>query len=125
MSNFAKKLEDASEDELKSWINNLDFRVVPLASDELTRRALNKLKKSTNFSSGVMIVLNIFLIIMTGTLIWFAKIQVVPILNEQTRTIQQLLKECKTIYPDNPDYEVTIADGTKMKCSEFIKKFEE
>ncbi len=46
MTNFAKKLEDASNKELYSWINELDFRVVPLASDELTRRALNQLQEA-------------------------------------------------------------------------------
>lgn len=46
MSNFAKKLEDATEEDLKNWINELDFRVVPLASDELTRRNLKKLQKA-------------------------------------------------------------------------------
>ena len=44
MANFAKNLEEASEKELYSWVNQLDFRVVPLASDELTRRALDKLQ---------------------------------------------------------------------------------
>lgn len=43
MANFAKKLEEASKEELYSWVNQLDFRVVPLASDELTRRSLNEL----------------------------------------------------------------------------------
>jgi hypothetical protein len=46
MANFAKNLEEASEKELYSWVNQLDFRVVPLASDELTRRALSKLQKT-------------------------------------------------------------------------------
>ena len=46
MSNFSTKLEDATDDQLKSWINELDFRVVPLASDELTRRAVNSLKET-------------------------------------------------------------------------------
>jgi len=45
MSNFSPKLEEATDDQLKYMINELDFRVVPLASDELTRRALNKLQK--------------------------------------------------------------------------------
>jgi len=48
MANFAKKLEDASDEELYSWVNELDFRVVPLASDELTRRYIRKLTKSTD-----------------------------------------------------------------------------
>ncbi|MBL7155074.1 MAG: hypothetical protein ISS88_01025 [Candidatus Portnoybacteria bacterium] len=45
MSNFSPKLEEATDDQLRYMINELDFRVVPLASDELTRRALNKLQK--------------------------------------------------------------------------------
>ena len=46
MANFAKNVEEASEKELYSWVNQLDFRVVPLASDELTRRALNRLRET-------------------------------------------------------------------------------
>ena len=46
MANFAKNLEEASEKELYSWVNQLDFRVVPLASDELTRRTIRKLEKT-------------------------------------------------------------------------------
>ncbi len=46
MANFAKKLEEATEKELYSWVNELDFNVVPLASDELTRRVLNKLRET-------------------------------------------------------------------------------
>lgn len=44
--NFEKKLEDASEEELYFWVNERDFRIVPLASDELTRRRLKKLEKT-------------------------------------------------------------------------------
>ncbi|MDE2001101.1 MAG: hypothetical protein KGI60_00875 [Patescibacteria group bacterium] len=46
MSNFEKNLEEASEQELYRWVNLRDFRVVPLASDELTRRRLSELKNS-------------------------------------------------------------------------------
>lgn len=46
MSNFSPKLEDATDDQLKYMINELDFRVVPLASDELTRRTIAKLEKT-------------------------------------------------------------------------------
>jgi hypothetical protein len=44
MKNFEKNLEDASDEELQRWVNNYDFRVVPLASDELTRRQLKGLQ---------------------------------------------------------------------------------
>ncbi len=46
MSNFSPKLEDATNEQLKLWINEYDFRVVPLASDELTRRALKGLQET-------------------------------------------------------------------------------
>ncbi len=68
MSNFEKRLEEASEEDLRRWINEYDFRVVPLASDELTRRSLEKLQKviqdldkNTKHYSGRLIDLTILL----------------------------------------------------------------
>lgn len=46
MSNFSPKLQDATDDQLMNMINELDFRVMPLASDELTRRTIRKLEKT-------------------------------------------------------------------------------
>ncbi len=46
MSNFFPKLEDDTDEHLRYMVNELDFRVVPLASDELTRRTINKLEKT-------------------------------------------------------------------------------
>lgn len=46
MTNFSPKLEEASEKQLLYMVNELDFRVVPLASDELTRRTLNRLRET-------------------------------------------------------------------------------
>ncbi len=46
MSNFSPKLEDATDEELMNMINELDFRVVPLASDELTRRTIRRLRET-------------------------------------------------------------------------------
>jgi len=46
MSNFSPKLQDTTEEQLMHMINELDFRVVPLASDELTRRTIRKLEKT-------------------------------------------------------------------------------
>ncbi|MBP9715508.1 MAG: hypothetical protein KBD52_03415 [Candidatus Pacebacteria bacterium] len=62
MSNFAPKLQDATEDQLMYMVNELDFRVVPLASDELTRRSIKKLdqtiknmdKSSAKYSQAMM-----------------------------------------------------------------------
>lgn len=51
MSNFSPKLEDATEKELRYMVNELDFRVVHLASDELTRRTLNDLQKTIEDSN--------------------------------------------------------------------------
>lgn len=46
MSNFSPKLEDATDEQLLYMVNELDFRVVHLASDELTRRAVKKLHET-------------------------------------------------------------------------------
>lgn len=46
MSNFSPKLQDATDEQLLNMINELDFRVVPLASDELTRRSIEKLNQT-------------------------------------------------------------------------------
>ena len=46
MSNFSPKLENATDEELMNMINELDFRVVPLASDELTRRTIRRLRET-------------------------------------------------------------------------------
>ncbi len=46
MSNFSPKLQDATDEQLMNMVNELDFRVVPLASDELTRRTIRKLEKT-------------------------------------------------------------------------------
>jgi hypothetical protein len=46
MSNFPKNVEDATEQELLNWINNLNPNYTKLASDELTRRGIKNLNKS-------------------------------------------------------------------------------
>ena len=46
MSNFSPKLEDATDEELMHMVNELNFRVVPLASDELTRRSVRELQET-------------------------------------------------------------------------------
>lgn len=46
MSNFSPKLEDATNDRLKHWTNETNPHFAPLASHELTRRALNELQET-------------------------------------------------------------------------------
>ena len=46
MSNFSPKLQDTTDEQLMNMVNEFNFRVVPLASDELTRRAIRKLEKT-------------------------------------------------------------------------------
>ena len=48
MSNFSPKLEDAADEQLRRWVNEGNFQVVPLASDELTRRSIKKLNESVD-----------------------------------------------------------------------------
>jgi len=46
MNNFFPKLEDATSDQLKHWTNETSPHLGTLASDELTRRALNNLEQT-------------------------------------------------------------------------------
>lgn len=46
MSNFAPKLQDSSDDQLWHLINESSPHYGSLASDELTRRALNNLRNT-------------------------------------------------------------------------------
>ena len=46
MSNFAPKLQDSNDDQLWHLINESSPHYGSLASDELTRRSLNKLRET-------------------------------------------------------------------------------
>ena len=48
MNNFHPKLEDAKDDQLQKWTNEMSPNFAKLVSDELTRRSLNKLQKTMN-----------------------------------------------------------------------------
>lgn len=150
MSNFGKKLEDASEKDLYFWVNELDFRVVPLASDELTRRDLkvlhaavkentkqlgkfaeltNKFNVETSRQTDKMIqltkliaTLTIVMVIGLGVQISFVKIQVAPILFEQQKNEYQAYGFCKE--PGNAKEGWPSATGEKIPCSEVLKMLE-
>lgn len=47
MPNFSPKLEEQSDDQLKSNLNNHQPGFASLSSDELTRRSLDKLRETT------------------------------------------------------------------------------
>ena len=51
MPNFEKNLEEATETELRSWINTRNPHYTQLASEELTRRELKDLSKNMKESS--------------------------------------------------------------------------
>lgn len=83
MSNFSPKLEDATDEQLRYMINELDFRVVPLASDELTRRSVEKLGKTiTSFNSQSssqtkkMVLLTKWITALTGVMVIGLLIQI-------------------------------------------------
>lgn len=68
--NFEKPLQDATDEELMRWVNQHNYQVVPLASDELTRRTLKNLQeeikkfnKSTEKSNKVLIALTLTLLV--------------------------------------------------------------
>ena len=64
MTNFAKKLEEASKEELYEWTNTLNPNYTVLTSDELTRRSLSglqeKIDKLDNSTTKFSIVLAFF-----------------------------------------------------------------
>jgi hypothetical protein len=55
MGNFAKPLQDASDEELMQWINTLDPNFTVLASDELTRRQNKRLEESNTKLQKIML----------------------------------------------------------------------
>ncbi|OHA89183.1 MAG: hypothetical protein A3C70_00600 [Candidatus Zambryskibacteria bacterium RIFCSPHIGHO2_02_FULL_43_14] len=133
MANFSKKLEQATEEELYSWVNELDFRVVPLASDELTRRYLRGLRKSIRLfnkksseQTEKMIRLTWLIAGLTGVLvvgllvqIYLAKIQVAPILSDQERNERQAYEFCKE--PGNASLGWPDSIGREIPCNEVLK----
>ena len=46
MSHFSLKIEEATDDQLKHWTNETNPHYASLVSDELTRRALDKLQET-------------------------------------------------------------------------------
>lgn len=135
MANFPKKLEDATKEELKLWINQSDPNYVKLASDELTRRALNKLEntiKNFNEQSSKqtekmieltrwIVVLTIAMVIGLIAQIYLAKIQTVPVLLEQERSERRAYDICK----NNPQGEYTGLSGASVKCDDVFNYLKE
>ncbi|MFA6227084.1 MAG: hypothetical protein WC631_01200 [Candidatus Paceibacterota bacterium] len=54
MSNFSPRLEDATEKQLKYWINETDANLASLASEELTRRRFEQFDKTTTIFSKIL-----------------------------------------------------------------------
>lgn len=151
MANFHKKLEEASKKELYLWVNELDFRIVPLASDELTRRALNKLQetikifnKESSIQTRKMIRLTWVIAGLTAALfaglvmqIWlaltqtaytikqtnYAAVQSIPERINQAKMKQEAIKRCK----QSPELKESglnnISTGAVASCAEVIEEY--
>lgn len=131
MSNFSPKLEDATDEQLKNMVNELDFRVVPLASDELTRRTIRSLKstiKSFNEKTSkqtdkmikltwVIVGLTVVLVIGLFIQIRLANIQTIPALLEKQKNEERAWISCK----NNPDSTWPKLEGGEFKCSEVLE----
>jgi len=106
--------------ELRDEVKKLRFSI-----EEFNKVSSAQTEKIIDLT-GKMLILTIAMLVLIGfnlyVYIKYSKIQVAPIVNEQTRKNQQVLERCK--YTD-PNQEVDMTDGTKMKCSDFIKKFRE
>ena len=84
MSNFSPKLENATDEELMNMINELDLRFVPLASDELTRRTIRRLReiietfnKQSSKQTQKMIQLTRYIVGLTIVMIFGLVVQVI------------------------------------------------
>jgi hypothetical protein len=71
MPNFSPKLQEATDEQLKNWIDEINPQYAPLASEELTRRRFEEFNKSTSYFSkilGLFAVIQIIIAIMQFTL---------------------------------------------------------
>ena len=147
MNAFGKKLEEASDQDLKQWINNGDFE--GLASDELTRRKLkelqdsiekntkqlnsfsnqsNKYNEDSSAQTNRMLSLTMFNIFLTAASVlglfiglYFAKIQITPILNEQEWGQRRAYEICK----EDITREYTGTNGARIKCADAFENLKE
>ncbi len=89
MPNFSPKLQEATDEQLKNWIYEMNPQYASLVSEELTRRRFEEFNKSTSYFSkilGLFAVIQIIIAIMQFTLsvqseydIFFEKIIVIAI----------------------------------------------
>ncbi|KKQ64574.1 MAG: hypothetical protein US86_C0019G0002 [Candidatus Daviesbacteria bacterium GW2011_GWA2_38_24] len=131
MSNFSPKLEKATDEQLKHWVNEGNFQIVPLASDELTRRTLSELQKTIQVfneqaskqTEKMIEVTNLIAMLTTLMLvglivqIYLAKIQVSPILYEKQRNERQAYENCK----EYPEGDWPSATGVKVSCRNVLE----
>lgn len=133
--NFEKKLEEATEEELRSWVNTRNPHFTVLASNELIRRELDKLHgiiKTFNDKSSAqtekmitlthrIVVLTIAMVIGLGVQIYLARVQTAPILFEQERSERRAYEICKS----NPQGEYTGLTGAPIKCQDVFNSLKE
>lgn len=144
MTNFEKKLEEASKEELYSWVNRLDFRVVPLASDELTRRSLNKLQETIeNFNrksseqTDKMIKLNNMIVVLTMVMLIGIGVQIGLAIQQtnyteiqsrserilQSQSIQNSINFCKSSPEAQESGLFDPSNGKPAPCSQVLENY--
>jgi len=144
MSNFSPKLENATDEQLMHMVNELDFRVVPLASDELTRRTLNELRRTIGafneksskqtekmiFLTWGIFALTVVMVIGLGIQVWFAleqtnytEIQSRSERINQTRAIQEARTRCE----QSPELQNSglydVSTGKSAPCSQVLQTY--
>lgn len=142
MANFAKKLKEATEEDLNSWINELDYNVASLASDELTRRYLRGLRKSIKlfnqkssiqtdkmiFLTTVIAILTIVMVIGLAMQLWFAVKQTnYTEIQSRSERIQQakITSSAVEFCEQNPEAEESglfeISNGKPASCKQVLE----
>ncbi|PIR83924.1 hypothetical protein COU18_00725 [Candidatus Kaiserbacteria bacterium CG10_big_fil_rev_8_21_14_0_10_51_14] len=144
MSNFHPKLEDATDDQLRYMVNELDFRVVPLASDELTRRAITKLGSAiTGFNAqsskqtekmialtNKTIILTVAMLLLVVAQVWlasrqtkYAEIQSIPEQINQAQQIQYAIAFCEENPTSKESGIFEISTGNPASCDQILRKY--
>lgn len=83
MSNFSPKLNEATNEQLNDWLNDIHPQYGSLASDEQTRRVINDLKKTIEIfndqsskQTQKMIVLTWWIVVLTIMMLFGLLIQI-------------------------------------------------
>lgn len=132
MNNFFPKIEEASVEQLKKWVNETSPNFGSLASDELTRLSLDNLRVTMEISNdqssrqtSKMVLLTWWIVFLT-IVMTFASVcslylmffQTKPIFDQRAKDYKNRLSYCL----QNGNGILTLGDGATSSCKSFLNK---